>query len=891
MTTPIHFDNPHEKSFVQPPLAPNVSKSLQMPGDETVNRLMKRKAMLELLKIPDLGALGKLTWNPGMRVAPQAGLTIPHAALLHGAETLFTQAFRHIRTALGNVLVPDSGKVQYLKSVIHPAGPELRAAAAPNLIPLDQAFWAATWIDIPANSTVLLKDGIKRLTLICEKLTIGENVTFTWERPFRTSPARPGKPAKPPTPPAPSTLGRAADAPAGTPGVNGNRGFDGSEAPEFEIWTLELIGHPAFDLQGQDGTQGGPGGDGGDGANGAPGRASISAMGGLACKSGPGYGGYGGRGGRAGDGGLGGAGGNGGRISIFAPSSSLDTYARSFFISVEPGRGGAGGLPGTPGAGGAGGPMGVVVRGCGTNENRAGQAGARGETGVQGHPGTPGLRGSIGLMPITRELFLEAFMRPAVVRLSASQAKKGETVQIQGLRFTPSDVVLMGGLTCQTRVLSDTLLSFEVPLLPGGSHLLQVRQKDGTLSNPGSLKVLPALVGAHPREPQLEPGTIVTLAGSGFSPGVRVHANSQEMPEVQYIDPGTLRFKLLRPAGVQENAAEERVEIRVVLEDGTSSDPIPLVLATYRIVVFGDSVAWGQGLAREQKMQYFVEQHIRGRRNDIGIYTDVLAHSGATLGNGDTRTMPALDGEVPTSYPTIMQQVASFSADRDNVDLILVNGGSNDVNIRNICNPIATSDTELTALIDKHCYADMKELLLQMTAPKNPDGSGGGFPKARIIVPGYYAVISEHTVGVPLDVILLALGLPGVVAEVGMRVGVGVLSARWRLFANRANEQLRRAVNEVNAERGGDPRIFMADPGFKPENALMTSESLVFGLEFANGGLIGPEETDSAAGNRAMACEIAGPGRTDVPICKLASMGHPNAKGAAAYARAILPLL
>ena len=220
MPAPIHFDNSNEKSFVPLPLAPPVQNALQLPGDETVNRLLKRKAVLELLKIPDLGALGKLTWSPGMRVAPQAGLTIPHASMMNAPEALFEQAFRYIRTALGNILVPDSGKVKYLKP----------AAAAPDLIPVDQAFWAATWIDIPANTTILLKDGIKKLTFLCEKLTVGENVTFSWERPSRRPPARPGKPAKPPTPPPSSTLTSGPEAPAGGVGVNGNRGFDGLSA-------------------------------------------------------------------------------------------------------------------------------------------------------------------------------------------------------------------------------------------------------------------------------------------------------------------------------------------------------------------------------------------------------------------------------------------------------------------------------------------------------------------------------------------------------------------------------------------------------------------------------------------------------------------------------------
>lgn len=859
---------------------------LQLVPNETQRRLQQHKAVLEFMGVGDLSSLGKLTWAEGLKVSPQAGVTVPRADLL-GAESLFQLAYRFEKAGANGRLVPDNGKVRYLQTLAQPQKAPLPGvhpfAATLNIIPVDTAYWAAQWIDIPRNTVILLKDGIKSLVLLCEKLTVGDNVTFTWERSRKAIPPKPGngqRPATPATPPISATIDKPPPAPAGVPGAPGNRGLVGDSAPDFEVWTLQLTGTPAFDLRGQDGTQGGPGGDGGNGANGAPGKPSTNNLG-LFCSSGPGFGGNGGRGGRAGDGGPGGDGGNGGKLFLFAPQDILQQYTRSFFISVDAGSGGAGGMPGVPGAGGAGGPVGVLVNGCDNHEHRvAGDMGAQGEPGVQSSSGNPGGRGAISMEAITPGDFRQALEKPAIISVSPRPVKKGDTVYVHGLRFTPSDVALLDGVRCRTQVVSDTLLSFEVPLATGGSRRVEVQQQDGTLSNPDSVMVLPVVAGALPAG-KLEPGTVVTLGGSGFAPGVRVRVNDQDMPEVQYIDPATLRFKLVRPAQVTQNKTGEPVSLQVLLKEGTASNTVPLVLGTFRIAVFGDSVVWGQGLETAQKFHAAAEQAIRARRHDIGIYKDVFAHSGATIGMRDNTTMPALPGEVPTSYPTIKQQVGAFTDDRDNVDLVLINGGANDIGITRIIDPLVVSDQGLLDEVNQFCLKDMKTLLKSMVGP-------GGFPNARLIVSGYYQAVSEQSASPLLDLFLVGIG-----GAVGLlaRVGLSIIAARCMLFADAANAKLRQAVNEVNAEQGGTPRIFFADPSFGPQNAVFAPQAFIFGLEIGEGGLMGPDDLDSVAASRALSCEAAGPGRTDQTICKVASLGHPNPKGAVAYSRAILPLL
>jgi hypothetical protein len=81
----------------------------------------------------------------------------------------------------------------------------------------------------------------------------------------------------------------------------------------------------------------------------------------------------------------------------------------------------------------------------------------------------------------------------------------------------------------------------------------------------------------------------------------------------------------------------------------------------------------------------------------------VLAHSGATIGVGDTETADPVDGEVPTSYPTILQQCDLFTGLRDKVDLVLMDGGMNDVDVTTILNPF--NPANLDELLELHLAA------------------------------------------------------------------------------------------------------------------------------------------------------------------------------------------
>jgi hypothetical protein len=77
----------------------------------------------------------------------------------------------------------------------------------------------------------------------------------------------------------------------------------------------------------------------------------------------------------------------------------------------------------------------------------------------------------------------------------------------------------------------------------------------------------------------------------------------------------------------------------------------------YYMVITGDSVAWGQGLFEQDKYYSIIEQFLIQKYPGSTVMKKILAHSGATIGIGDNRTIPReVNGEVPISYPTVLQQ-------------------------------------------------------------------------------------------------------------------------------------------------------------------------------------------------------------------------------------------
>ena len=295
------------------------------------------------------------------------------------------------------------------------------------------------------------------------------------------------------------------------------------------------------------------------------------------------------------------------------------------------------------------------------------------------------------------------------------------------------------------------------------------------------------------------------------------------------------------------------------------------------LVTLGDSVHWGQGLRLEHKLHWLV--HLEVLKTHPGLVHHFMAHSGAIIGIGATVKRQRVDGEVPIAYPTLVEQVEGFVGSAAEVVAVLVNGGINDVDIRNILNPIVSHRT-LHDLIEEHCYDSMRTLLgIVVRRFDNP--------ATRVIVTPYYPVLSplSRPFGIPWLLASEGLALPG---GVDMVAGTNVVVAKCMQFWRESSLALARAVAEANAELAA-PRISLADPGFTEDNAVFAGAPWLFGL--ANDPLLSPQ--DEVVEERRIACDVAFP-PDEWPArlgCYRASAGHPNIAGARRYADAVLRVL
>jgi len=878
----------------------NGSVTVVHPCPQPAAGLARRRAHLKVLRdafgITDLAALGNLRLSGD--VVPQSGLLRPRTDLAAG--TLAIKAAR--RAAVVNnapTFLPLAGVTgTLLKSEPFPAA----KTSVLGDIPIDTAYIVADTLELPDDTHVILKfPSTQHVAFVANTLKVGNRVTITYERQPNTPLPKPGKPGKPGTPGTPPSFSKGRTGGAGTSGTNGGRGlsFKDSPAPEVELWVLNMMGPtPAIDLRGNDGGAGVPGGDGGDGGDGGRGSSSDS---GVFCRSGPGDGGDGGSGGRAGDGGQGGDGAPGGRFSLYAPVAVVQTFASGFFITVDGGSAGPGGAAGLPGEGGDAGQIGSFSFPCNANTAHGGTRGSRGGTGnngASGNAGAPQTPDPTKLISISETEFLQAWDKPIVVSLTvpgpqSGRAFEGDTITVNGKNFTDDDNVLIddgsGFIGCETQHFGSALLAFKVPAVRGGLHNILVEQ-GSKRSNQASFFLVPRMTSTDP-SPRIRPASTVKLKGSGFAPGMRVFLNDQEAGKLTFVNPDEQQLFVIRPkVGIAPNPAGEQANLKVALADGTMSNAIPVILDTYEIVVIGDSIEWGVGLAESAKFPSLVAQKVRDLTQDGNVAVYVKwddPHTGAVSGLTPLRKtgLPAIPGEVSTKDPTIAEQVESHAGNPDspNVDLVLIDGCINDLGVFVILDP-QVSTSQIEARTKQACHDDMLALLKRTAAV---------FPNAKIIDTSYFAPLSalSSPAGPLLVSFLIAIGSP--IEQIPGAIVGGVLAPGTAqrviqnsvFFGNKSTEQLALAVSDANAALAGAQRIFFANAGFGPQNAALTgSSALLFGVNQDG------SAQDALADMRKSLCKQF-KDRTDTVTCNHGSAGHPNERGAQQFANAIFPFL
>jgi|GEM_PF-1546038 len=299
-----------------------------------------------------------------------------------------------------------------------------------------------------------------------------------------------------------------------------------------------------------------------------------------------------------------------------------------------------------------------------------------------------------------------------------------------------------------------------------------------------------------------------------------------------------------------------------------SQDVLRAVSRPFNMLAFGDSIMWGQGLTHNLKFATLVKDWVGANLPGRTVAFETFAHSGARITPQAQDGDPGWEGEVPAPYPSIHKQLSraldslkARTVSPSEIDLVLLNGGANDVEIKNILNPFASSGS-VGQLTRDSITGGMNSLLPAAT---------GLFPNAKFVVPGYYPIITDDSSTQEVTGLLaFVLGPLGLVATPAVKQQ---LIANCRAFYTESDAALR---NAVAAQHGRTPnRCVYADPGFEAVHGYGASQRCLFNIG----------ESDPMANVRKANCWSAGQGSD--PLCLGASMGHPNAAGAVKYANAM----
>lgn len=320
-------------------------------------------------------------------------------------------------------------------------------------------------------------------------------------------------------------------------------------------------------------------------------------------------------------------------------------------------------------------------------------------------------------------------------------------------------------------------------------------------------------------------------------------------------------------------------------DDGIAFAPaeIELVQDFFYMAIIGDSVLWGNGLREEGKMSALTAGVIE-RETGRKVIQQRHAQSGAAIvpAEGDSVCEVNCIGEAPTARTSITVQ-ADLIESPELMDLILMDGCTNDIGVGNILDP----EFPLEDLADsavRFCRDEMMILLQKVRSLA---------PQARIVVTGYY-----QYVGLSSDP--LGLRQWSVTHSVEPMEGdtelINLLTDRCAFFVEATHENLREAIETVNAETAGDPAIGFADPFFGPDHAVSTDDPWLFSMTSDSDVFRGLNvELDLFPEDPLLEFRISNclePNVVcDFALCVYNSVGHPNPTGARVYADTIVQRL
>ncbi|MCA9253406.1 MAG: SGNH/GDSL hydrolase family protein [Phycisphaerales bacterium] len=352
--------------------------------------------------------------------------------------------------------------------------------------------------------------------------------------------------------------------------------------------------------------------------------------------------------------------------------------------------------------------------------------------------------------------------------------------------------------------------------------------------------------------------------------------------------PETLKQRIT--VAIPSTMLTESVYLESYVDETSTGDPrggdqLELVQDFFYLTVIGDSVMWGNGLLDGDKISTLVANSIESATGRKVIRT-VYAMSGATLIRTpfDEVCTFRCSGEVPTAFRSINLQIDTIEHP-DQSDLILMDGCINDVTLERILSTESTPE-EIEYTTAYFCNDEMVATLdrLKDIAPQTP-----------IIVTGYFPFVSSQSDFSGLLNWAQAQGFDvDNVNELGQIADTFAHHAE--VFYDASTVALESAIANAVTRRENATDITLVDPGFGPEHAVFTEDSWVWDLrldrELARrlGLDIGLVPEDPMLMFRVEACFEDG-SISDPFTCLFASVGHPNVKGAKAYAEAIIKAL
>ncbi len=326
------------------------------------------------------------------------------------------------------------------------------------------------------------------------------------------------------------------------------------------------------------------------------------------------------------------------------------------------------------------------------------------------------------------------------------------------------------------------------------------------------------------------------------------------------------------------------------------------------MLVLGDSIMWGQGLNEQHKAWYQVKSWLKENTNR-DVRENIEAHSGAVVGVNDvpwSNDSPR-DGEVSSAVPTVnheLDRALRSYASPAQVDLVLVDGCINDVDIRNLLNA-ANSTDDVKRMATEKCGIPMQSLLTRVAS---------SFPSAHVIVTGYFPIISEKT---PNSLLMQAMTRmfyqpgpkPAKLKRKNLRERLIAVSRTWYQASNAALGDAVDKVTAALAAKGSRQRVLFVEIPFAPEYSFNAPDTHLWGfnasflrklLAVLTLGRVTLKTNDETQRQRVSSCnehykrptgETSGQRGTREMrrmLCWYASLGHPNRKGSAIYADAIV---